>query len=44
MHVRQPEISALRTVDKLRVVNSHQVKDRGVKVVHMHAVVDDRKP
>ena len=41
INVRQPEISAGIAIDEPRVVDPHQVQDRGVIVMHVHRVLDD---
>src|SRR5262245_36351519 len=38
-HVGQPEIAALETVGQSRVVEAHQVQDRGLEVVDAHPVL-----
>ena len=40
VHVGQPEVAALEAVGQPRVVEAHQVQDRGLEIVDVHAVLD----
>ena len=41
MHVREPEITSLKTEGELGVLHPQQMKDRGVDVVNVRLVLDD---
>ncbi len=41
IHVGQPEVSARVAIDQARVVDPHEVKDRGVIVMDVHGVGHD---
>ena len=41
VHVGQPEVAAGVAIDQPRVVDPHQVQDRGVIIVHVHGVGHD---
>src|ERR1700679_1766322 len=43
-YVRQAEISSTITVGKLGVIDTHQVENGGVQVVHMHPLIDALPP
>ena len=40
MNVGESEVAALETVGQPRVVQPHQVEDRGLKVMDVHPVFD----
>ena len=42
MHVGQPEVAAGVAVGELRVIETEQVQNRGVEVVHVNAISRDR--
>lgn len=41
MNIGQSEVSALKRKDQSFVINSHQVHQRGVKIVDLHAVFNN---
>ena len=44
VHVGEPEVAAAVAERQFLVVDPHQVQDRGVQVVHVHAVLDGIHP
>ena len=39
MHVRQPEVTALKAIGQLRVIEPEQVQDGGMQVVDMNLIL-----
>jgi len=40
VHIGQPEVAALEAVSQLGVIESQQVQDGSVQVVHVHGILD----
>ena len=41
MNIRQAEITALKTIRQTLVIDAHQMHQRRLEIVNMHAVVRD---
>ena len=41
MNISQPEIAALIFVGQLFVINSHQMQNCGIHIMHMHGIANN---
>ena len=44
VHIRETEVSSLETISQFRVIETEQMQDRRMKIVHVNAVFGDVEP